>query len=61
MNRTVCVCTRSGNTDVAFIGGGALQGCLVSPLLFSNYTEATINEALEELQEGMTVGGHLVK
>ena len=39
------------------IGKGLRQGRLLSPLLFSLYVEMMMEEAMEELEEGVKVGG----
>ena len=43
------------------IGQGVRQGCTLSPLLFSIYAEAMMLEAMEGIEEGVRVGGTLVK
>ena len=43
------------------IGRGVRQGCCMSPLLFTVYAEAMINEAMEGIDEGIKVGGKLLK
>jgi len=42
------------------IGQGVRQGCSWSPLLFNIYIQYVINEALEDIQEGVKVGGVLI-
>jgi len=37
------------------------QGCCLSPLLFNIYSEAVMREALEGIDEGIKVGGKLLK
>ena len=39
------------------IGQGVWQGCPLSPLLFNIYIRYVINEALEDVQEWVKVGG----
>ena len=36
------------------------QGCPLSPLLFSIYAEVMMIEALENIEEGVLIGGELV-
>ena len=43
------------------IGRGVRQGCLISPVLFNIYAEAMMKEALHSLEEGVKVGGVLIK
>jgi hypothetical protein len=43
------------------IGRGVRQGCSLSPLLYNIYDEAMMREALEEVNQGIKVGGQLIK
>ena len=43
------------------IGRGVRQGCLLSPLLFSLYVEMMMEEAMEESEKGIKVGGYLLR
>ena len=43
------------------IGRGVRQGCLLSPLLFNIYAEAMMKEAMEEVEEGVRMGGHRIQ
>ena len=36
------------------------QGCLPSPLLFSLYVKIMMEEAIDEIEEGVKVGGYLL-
>ena len=48
-------------TDLCIIGRGVRQGCSLSPLLFSIYAEEMTAEALDSVNEGIKVGGYLLK
>src|SRR6267154_2436890 len=51
---------RGEDSDPGLIGRGVRQGCPISPLLFSIYTEVMMIEVLEDMKEGVLVGGNLV-
>ena len=61
MNQEAVVRIADDVSDPGIIGRGARQGCPISPLLFSIYAEAMMAEALEEVKEGIRVGGELLK
>ena len=48
-------------TDTCSIGRGVRQGCSLSPLLFSIYAERMMVEALDGVDEGVKLGGSLLK
>jgi hypothetical protein len=43
------------------IGRGVRQGCCMSPLLFNIYAETMMTEAMEGIEEGVKIGGQLLK
>src|SRR3989442_724741 len=49
-----------GDSDPGGIGGGVRQGFSISPLLFSICAAVMMIEALEDMEEGGSVGGQLV-
>jgi len=50
-----------GETEPGEIGRGVRQGCPLSPLLFSIYAESMMRDAIDEIEEGVVVGGRLLK
>ena len=48
-------------SELAEIGRGVRQVCLLSPLLFSIYVEAMMIKAMEDIDEGVKVGGKLLR
>src|SRR6476469_603139 len=61
MNQEAVVRIARGESYSGIIGRGVRQGCLVSPLLFSIYAEMMMKEALKNVEEGVRVGGELIK
>src|SRR6267154_213167 len=51
---------RGEDSDPGVIGRGVRQGCPISPLLFSIYAEVMMIKVLEDMDEGVLVGGKLV-
>ena len=49
--------TENEDSESGEIGREVRQGCLLSPLLFSIYTEMMMIEAMEDVEEGVRVGG----
>ena len=48
-------------SDEGELGRGVRQGCCMSPLLFNIYAEAMMEEAMEGIEEGVKIGGKLLK
>src|SRR6476661_703462 len=61
MNQEAVVRIAGGDSDSGIIGRGVKQGYPLSPVLFSIYTEMMMKEALENVEEGIRVGGELIK
>src|SRR6476619_6508717 len=62
MNQEAVVRIVGGESDSGIIRRGVRQGCPLSPLLISIYAEMMMmKEALEYVEEGIRVGGELIK
>jgi hypothetical protein len=61
MRQQAVVRVADGESEPAVIGRGVRQGCTLSPLLFSVYAEAMMMAAMAGIEEGVRVGGKLVK
>src|SRR6476469_2917485 len=61
MNQEAEVRIAGRESDSGIIGRGVRRGCPLSPLLFSIYAETMMKEALENVEEGIRVGGELIK
>src|SRR6476469_10521784 len=61
MNQEGVVRIAGGESDTGIIGRGVRQGRPLSPLLFSIYAKMMMKEALENVEEGVRVGGQLIK
>src|SRR5438132_2700983 len=61
LNQKAIVRIQQEYSDGGEIGRGVRQGCSLSPLVFSIYAEAMMVEAMEGIEEGIKVGGKLIK
>ena len=61
MNQSAVVRIGEEITKKCTIGKGVRQGCLLSPVLFNIYGEMLIQEALQDQDGGVVIGGRTVK
>ena len=59
-NQESVIRVADGESKPGIIGRGVRQGYPISPLLFSIYAEVMMIEALENMDEGIIVGGQVV-
>ena len=60
LRQSVVVRVNGGNSEPGLLGRGVRQGCPLSPLLFNIYIQQLIMEAMENVEDGVKVGGQLV-
>jgi hypothetical protein len=61
MNQKAVVKIQQEFSDESEIDRGVRQGCCLSPLLFNIYAEAMMMKAMEGIEEGIKIGGKLLK
>ena len=61
MNQEAIIRLANGESEPGIIERGVRQGCPISPLLFSIYAEMMMIEAMEQVEDGVKVGGEMVK
>src|SRR5207248_220133 len=61
MKQKVVVKVMQEYSEESDIGRGVRQGCCMSPLLFNIYAETMMTEAMEGIEEGVKIGGQLLK
>ena len=61
LRQEVVVRVADGESSPGIVGRGVRQGCLMSPLLFSIYAEKMMIEAMTSVEEGVMIGGELLK
>src|SRR6218665_1079905 len=59
MGQTIRIRIEGECSEPGVIGRGVRQGCPLSPILFHIYIEEIMREAIEEMTEGIKVGGQL--
>ena len=59
-NQTARVRIDNWLSEECIIGRGARQGCSLSPILYILYDEAMMKEAVEDLKQGIQVGGEYI-
>jgi len=60
IGQTVVVRIEGVDSEPGIIGRGVRQGCSLSSLLFNIYIQSFVDEALEKIEDGVNIGGHLV-
>ena len=60
LNQSAMIRIQGINSKPATIGQGVRQGCLLSPLLFSIYSERMMRDALDQTTDGIKVGGEII-
>ena len=61
MGMTATVRIGGDCSEASLMGRGVRQGCCLSPLLFTVYAEMMMVEAMEDIEEGIKVGGKWLK
>uniref|UniRef100_A0A8D8T8A4 Craniofacial development protein 2 n=1 Tax=Cacopsylla melanoneura TaxID=428564 RepID=A0A8D8T8A4_9HEMI len=56
-NQTAVLRTDGEHTEEVKILRGVRQGCILSPILFNLYSEHIFREALDDMEEGITING----
>ena len=60
LRQRVVVRVKGMNSGPGLLGRGVRQGCPLSPMLFNTYIQQLIIEAMENVEDGIHVGGQLV-